>query len=88
MVLINAQGGDMRDVHGSGYQQALEGKRARQFWPIGAADFGVLPLHGPPTPCVFVPRCAPVMGAGPRLTEPGPEPDSAKMLFLAPFFHL
>lgn len=41
MALIGAQGGDMRDVHGAGYQQTLEGKSARRFWPFGAADFGV-----------------------------------------------
>lgn len=43
------------------------------------------PLQGLPTSCVFVPRCAPVMGAGPTLTQPGPEPDSAKMSFFSNF---
>lgn len=64
----------MRDVHGSGYQQAPEGKGARRFLAcarrceVQSQVFEHLfaPLHG-----VFVPRCAPGM---------------AKMLFLALFF--
>lgn len=62
----------MRDVHGSGYQQAPEGKSARRILAcarrceVQSQVFERLfaPLHG-----VFVPRCAPGMGAGPTLTE-------------------